>query len=115
MRTLQHMVMAPRFDRGLTVVRFNYSIYMMVSIEVRVSVSCLTFWVLRPLTQSCFEDILYKVVHYFHDVKMILDLIFFLSVSIEVRVRVSCLTLWVIWPLAQSCFEYMKVEAFCLF
>ena len=71
------MVMAPRFDRGLTVVRFNYSIYMMVSIEVRVSVSCLTFWVLRPLTQSCFEDILYKVVHYFHDVKMILDLIFF--------------------------------------
>ena len=30
------MVMAPRFDRGLTVVRCNYSIYMMVSIEVRV-------------------------------------------------------------------------------
>ena len=107
------MVMAPRFDRGLTVVRFNYSIYMVVSIEVRVSVSCLTFWVLRPLTQSCFEDILYKVVHYFLDVKMILDYIYiFLSVSIEVRVSVSCLTLWVLWPLAQSCFEYMKVEVF---
>ena len=33
------------------------------SIEVRVSVSCLTLWVLRPLAQSCFEDILYKPVY----------------------------------------------------
>ena len=49
------MVMAPRFDMGLTVVGFDYSIYMVVSIEVRVSVSCLTLWVLWPLAQSCFE------------------------------------------------------------